>query len=99
LKNIVSQFKLLFQGNLEKTRNTLHDLQENYKQVVSTLKEKEYTISKLMKSGNQLMVMEAHIFCFYSIYSDFIYFVVNRNCLDWSCEGNVHWSEECIWWY
>ncbi|XP_014514881.1 kinesin-like protein KIN-5B [Vigna radiata var. radiata] len=42
-------------GNLENTRNTLHDLQENYKQVVSTLKEKEYTISKLMKSETALI--------------------------------------------
>lgn len=42
-------------GNLEKTRSTLHDLQENYKQVVSTLKEKEYTISKLMKSETALI--------------------------------------------
>ena len=37
--------------NLEKTSNNLHDLQENYKLLVSTLKEKERTISKLLKSG------------------------------------------------
>ncbi|KAF7818539.1 kinesin-like protein KIN-5B [Senna tora] len=41
--------------NLEKTRNDLHDLQENYRLVVSTLKEKELTISKLLKSENSLI--------------------------------------------
>lgn len=40
--------------NLEKTNNILHDLQENYKQVVSTLKVKECTISKLLKSGKSI---------------------------------------------
>ena len=48
--------KLLFQENLEKTSNTLHDLQENYRLVVSTLKEKEHTISKLLKSGKSIVV-------------------------------------------
>ncbi|KAG5112882.1 hypothetical protein AAZX31_13G116600 [Glycine max] len=42
--------------NLEKTSNNLHDLQENYKLLVSTLKEKERTISKLLKSENALIV-------------------------------------------
>ncbi|XP_004494989.1 kinesin-like protein KIN-5B [Cicer arietinum] len=41
--------------NLEKTSNDLHDLQENYRLVVSKLKEKECTISKLMKSENALI--------------------------------------------
>ncbi|KAK7345653.1 hypothetical protein VNO77_16261 [Canavalia gladiata] len=41
--------------NLEKTSNILHDLQENYKLVVSTLKVKECTISKLQKSENALI--------------------------------------------
>ncbi|KAL2599261.1 hypothetical protein GLYMA_10G045500v4 [Glycine max] len=41
--------------NLEKTSNTLHGLQENYKLLVSTLKEKEHTISKLLKSENALI--------------------------------------------
>ncbi|XP_027366891.1 kinesin-like protein KIN-5B [Abrus precatorius] len=41
--------------NLEKTTNILHDLQENYKLLVSTLKEKECTISKLLKSENALI--------------------------------------------
>ncbi|CAJ1968372.1 unnamed protein product [Sphenostylis stenocarpa] len=41
--------------NLEKTRNALHDLQENYKLVVSILKEKESTISKLQKSETALI--------------------------------------------
>ncbi|KAL1330140.1 kinesin-like protein KIN-5B [Arachis ipaensis] len=40
---------------LEKTSNTLRDLQENYRLVVSTLKEKEHTISKLLKSENALV--------------------------------------------
>ncbi|KAJ1391346.1 P-loop containing nucleoside triphosphate hydrolase [Sesbania bispinosa] len=41
--------------NFEKTSNDLHDLQENYRLVVSTLKEKECTISKLLKSENALI--------------------------------------------
>ncbi|XP_054817526.1 kinesin-like protein KIN-5B [Prosopis cineraria] len=41
--------------NLEKTSSALHDLQENYSQVVSTLKEKEFTISKLLKSETCLI--------------------------------------------
>ncbi|CAJ2627591.1 unnamed protein product [Trifolium pratense] len=41
--------------NLEKTNNILHDLQENYKLVVSKLKEKESAISKLLKSENALI--------------------------------------------
>ncbi|XP_061351325.1 kinesin-like protein KIN-5B [Gastrolobium bilobum] len=41
--------------NLEKTSNVLHDLQENYRLVVSMLKEKESTISKLLKSENALI--------------------------------------------
>nr|XP_012569745.1 kinesin-like protein KIN-5C [Cicer arietinum] len=41
--------------NLEKTSNDLHDLQENYRLIVSKLKEKECTISKLMKSENALI--------------------------------------------
>ncbi|KAK7267545.1 hypothetical protein RIF29_20221 [Crotalaria pallida] len=41
--------------NLEKTSNVLHDLQENYRVVVSMLKEKEHTISKLLKSENALI--------------------------------------------
>ncbi|KAI9085849.1 hypothetical protein K1719_032263 [Acacia pycnantha] len=41
--------------NLEKTTSALQDLQENYSQVVSTLKEKEFTISKLLKSENCLI--------------------------------------------
>ncbi|KAL2323334.1 hypothetical protein Fmac_027713 [Flemingia macrophylla] len=41
--------------NLEKTSNILHDLQENYNLTVSTLKEKECTISKLQKSENALI--------------------------------------------
>ena len=49
-KRLIS-IKLLLQVNLEKTSTALHDLQENYSQVVSTLKEKEFTISKLLKSG------------------------------------------------
>ncbi|KAK2401352.1 kinesin protein KIN-5D [Trifolium repens] len=42
-------------GNLEKTNNILHDLQENYRLVVSKLKEKECSISKLLKSENALI--------------------------------------------
>lgn len=41
--------------NFEKTSNELHDLQENYRLVVSKLKEKECTISKLLKSENALI--------------------------------------------
>ncbi|XP_057427168.1 kinesin-like protein KIN-5B [Lotus japonicus] len=41
--------------NLEKTSKDLHDLQEHYRIVVSTLKEKECTISKLLKSENALI--------------------------------------------
>ncbi|XP_058764607.1 kinesin-like protein KIN-5B [Vicia villosa] len=41
--------------NLEETSKNLHDLQENYKLVVSKLKEKECTISKLLKSENSLI--------------------------------------------
>lgn len=40
--------------NFEKTSNDLHDLQENYRLVVSKLKEKECTISKLLKSGKSI---------------------------------------------
>ncbi|KAE9619448.1 putative plus-end-directed kinesin ATPase [Lupinus albus] len=41
--------------NLEKTSNVLHDLQENYSLLVSMLKGKECTISKLLKSENALV--------------------------------------------
>ncbi|CAL0299611.1 unnamed protein product [Lupinus luteus] len=41
--------------NLEKTSNVLHDLQENYSLLVSMLKGKECTISKLQKSENALV--------------------------------------------
>ncbi|OIW20314.1 hypothetical protein TanjilG_08288 [Lupinus angustifolius] len=41
--------------NLEKTSNVLHNLQENYSLLVSMLKGKECTISKLQKSENALV--------------------------------------------
>ncbi|KAK7279432.1 hypothetical protein RJT34_24485 [Clitoria ternatea] len=49
--------------NLKKTSNILHDLQENYKLLVSTLKEKECTISNLQKSENAL-IERAKEMCF-----------------------------------
>ncbi|XLS70840.1 hypothetical protein HN51_027705, partial [Arachis hypogaea] len=55
IKSILSQIKLPLQKKLEKTSNSLRDLQENYRLVVSTLKEKEHTISKLLKSENALV--------------------------------------------
>ncbi|KAG4968656.1 hypothetical protein JHK87_034307 [Glycine soja] len=49
-EKIENDLSLGEQVNLEKTSNNLLDLQENYKLLVSTLKENEHTISKLLKS-------------------------------------------------
>ncbi|RYR38162.1 hypothetical protein Ahy_A09g043133 isoform D [Arachis hypogaea] len=51
IEQIENDLSLSQKEKLEKTSNSLRDLQENYRMVVSTLKEKEYTISKLLKSG------------------------------------------------
>ncbi|RYR38165.1 hypothetical protein Ahy_A09g043133 isoform B [Arachis hypogaea] len=50
IEQIENDLSLSQKEKLEKTSNSLRDLQENYRMVVSTLKEKEYTISKLLKS-------------------------------------------------
>ncbi|KAL5132100.1 Kinesin-like protein KIN-5B [Glycine soja] len=47
--------------NLEKTSNNLLDLQENYKLLVSTLKENEHTISKLLKSVGVLLISHLQV--------------------------------------
>lgn len=39
------------QSNLENSKKTLHELQENYRIAISTLKEKELIISKQIHSG------------------------------------------------
>ncbi|KAG4981121.1 hypothetical protein JHK82_034371 [Glycine max] len=52
-EKIENDLSLGEQVNLEKTSNNLLDLQENYKLLVSTLKENEHTISKLLKSATQ----------------------------------------------
>ena len=56
IEQIENDLSLSQKEKLEKTSNSLRDLQENYRMVVSTLKEKEYTISKLLKSENALVV-------------------------------------------
>ncbi|CAN1275077.1 Kinesin-like protein KIN-5B [Linum perenne] len=45
----------LLQKNLEKSNNDLLDLRENYRVAISTLKEKEFIISKLLHSENSLI--------------------------------------------
>lgn len=44
---------ILFQINLEKSNKALIDLQESYRLAISTLKEKELIISKLLCSGKR----------------------------------------------
>lgn len=39
------------QKDLEDTKNVLHDLEEKYNEAESTIKEKEYVIFNLLKSG------------------------------------------------
>lgn len=42
----------MIQRNLDNTNKELHDLKENYIQVISKLKEREAIISKMKASGN-----------------------------------------------
>ncbi|KAL4356352.1 hypothetical protein AHAS_Ahas09G0078100 [Arachis hypogaea] len=55
IEQLENDLSLSQKKKLEKTSNSLRDLQENYRLVVSTLKEKEHTISKLLKSENALV--------------------------------------------
>lgn len=40
-----------FQKKLQETQHTLTDLEEKHRQAISTIKEKEFLISNLLKSG------------------------------------------------
>lgn len=87
--------------NLEKASNELRDLQENYQLVVSKLKEKECTISKLLKSGILMTCWHISATFFGSLFNLIYWFIlhVNRKYFDWACKGNVYWSAECVKWY
>jgi len=40
-----------FQKKLQETQHTLADLEEKHRQAITTIKEKEFLISNLLKSG------------------------------------------------
>lgn len=43
-----------YQKKLEETEHSLFDLEEKYRQANATIKEKEFVISNLLKSGTSL---------------------------------------------
>jgi len=47
--NCISFYK--YQKKLEETEHSLFDLEEKYRQANATIKEKEFVISNLLKSG------------------------------------------------
>lgn len=46
-----SYLPTIAQANLENSKKALHELQENHRIAISTLKEKEFIISKQIHSG------------------------------------------------
>lgn len=71
---------MLFQINLEKSNKALIDLQESYRLAISTLKEKELIISKLLCSGKRTEKSLANglhvVYC--SIYKIIMCMCMNR---------------------
>lgn len=49
-------FFFLFQKKLHETEHALFDLEERHRQANATIKEKEYLISNLLKSGERSVV-------------------------------------------
>jgi hypothetical protein len=78
--SVLSRKIMFFQINLENSNKALLDLQESYRLAISTLKEKEFIISKLLFSGKSTKRVLANFGLSCCIYVNYkcIYQCINR---------------------
>lgn len=89
--------QLFFQVNLENSNRALLELQENHRVAISTLKEKEFIISKLLHSGKWELIIIYWTLYLLSYTEDPVKFLlINRKFFDWTCKGVAQWFAKCI---
>lgn len=84
----------MVQRNLDNSNKELHDLKENYIQVISKLKEREAIISKMKSSGNNSSSWKNIKALF--VVTDIL---LDRDYFDRPCKGATFWFAACVKWY
>lgn len=88
----------LSQISLETSNKALLDLQEKYQVAITTLKEKELIISKMLFSGKRQLRNWWENFVSFFIFELLVTNVCsyNRKSFNWTCKGVTNWFAECI---
>lgn len=99
--SVLSRKIMFFQINLESSNKALLDLQESYRLAISTLKEKEFIISKLLCSGKSTERVLANFCLSCCIFVPLlnykcIFQCIYRKFFSWTCKGVTHQSAKCI---